>query len=408
LTVTEYARIEKVAGSNEYYYVFTLDHIEPHYLGDDVEVIFTAKYAIPEWNGSEWVAGTPVTVSEKTTYSVKDYCERQLGRTATELGYINEDGTENTTAYNAFRTLLCNVLNYGAAYQTYRNYKTDALVNDILAENNWTDSKDYSTMEGTIPQKAKDNYNGTKNPEFRLYSSAVKFGSENAMGFLIYGKDLSNYGEDWTLVEIEVSNGDTYKFTKTNLPNYGSNVDYFKAMAPTIKASQYDLSYTVKIYAPTVNENGEYVAATEPNETYVYTMENYVAGLLAIEDETDKRPPMAAALWNYATAVSFYVNPDKNVGGDTSEDVYLDTDNIFDADIWDKIQSESGTVNPDNPDADGDGIPDSWVRLNISAGLARLLSYFNPLLSNFFGFTIYGHTDGFYYAVPDAYWESIK
>ncbi len=391
-------------------YYFMLDDIKPHYLGDDVEVIFTAKYAIPEWvedeNGvGSWVVPTDethwMTVSEMTTYSVKAYCERQLGRTMAELGYADEE------SYNAFRTLLCNVLEYGAQYQIYRNYKNteDALVNKYLKDNELT-ATDFSTMEGTIPKKAEkaDIYVGTRNPEFYIYSSAVQFGSENAMGFILYGKDISKYvdanGEDLILAKIMVSNGQEYTFTRSNLPYYGNNTDFFKAVTDTISANEYRYSYVLSVYAPVDNGDGTYSQAEEPNEVYTYNMEYFVAGLLAINDN---RAELAKALWNYAMAVEAYQGPTEELPDDPNDGISLDTDNIFDSAIWDKIKEESGEVDPDNPDADGDGIPDGYVRLNISAGLARLLSYFNPILRWLFGFTIveYPTGSGVYYAAPN-------
>ena len=391
-------------------YYFTLDDIKPHYLGDDVEVIFTAKYAIPEWvedeNGvGSWVVPTDethwMTVSEMTTYSVKAYCERQLGRTMAELGYTDE------SIYNAFRTLLCNVLEYGAQYQIYRNYKTDALVNDYLATNNLT-VKDYTnpaTEEGKyVPVKLENNLAGTANPEFKLYSAAVTFGSENAVGFIVYGADITKYDPEWKVAEIFVTGANdyvkSYTYKVKDLTVYANNENYYKLSTDAISANEYRNTYTVSIYTP-VNDNGTYSEATEPNQVYTYNMETFVARLMALEN--DARSPLAKALWNYAMAVEEYKGPTEELPDDPNDGISLDTDNIFDSAIWDKIKEESGEVDPDNPDADGDGIPDGYVRLNISAGLARLLSYFNPILSWLFGFTIveYPTGSGVYYAAPN-------
>lgn len=72
----------------------------------------------------------------------------------------------------------------------------------------------------------------------------------------------------------------------------------------------------------------------------------------------------------------------------------MDTDNIFDPDIWEDIQGES--ANKPNTDNDNDGVPDSWVKLNISDTLARIISIFNPILRGIFGFEIVEYQDAWY------------
>ena len=125
-------------------------------------------------------------------------------------------------------------------------------------------------------------------------------------------------------------------------------------------------------------------------------MESFVKGLL---NSTDNRADLVKALWDYAYAALQYQNPESS-DDDTTGGITLDTDNIFDADVWDKIETDSN-YDPENPytDTDGDKIPDSWVKLNISSSLARLLSIFNPLIRSFFEFEL-AQVGGVWYARP--------
>ncbi len=56
----------------------------------------------------------------KEYYSVKEYCERQISRTAEQLGLTE-------TQYNALKTLLANMLVYGSEAQKYKDYNVSEL-----------------------------------------------------------------------------------------------------------------------------------------------------------------------------------------------------------------------------------------------------------------------------------------
>ena len=86
-------------------YVFKFSGIAPHQMGDEITYTLHATYD-----------GEPVS-SQAKTYSILTYCNY----------YLTGDN-------EALKTLLVDTLNYGAAAQNYKNYKTDALVNADLSE----------------------------------------------------------------------------------------------------------------------------------------------------------------------------------------------------------------------------------------------------------------------------------
>ena len=94
----------KVVGG---YYTYSYAKIGPHMMKDNVKTIITAEY-----NGEVYTI--------EYDYSVYQYCTTQLAKY-----YSNE-------AERSLCVLLVDILNYGAATQNYRGYKTDDLANAAL------------------------------------------------------------------------------------------------------------------------------------------------------------------------------------------------------------------------------------------------------------------------------------
>ncbi len=89
------------------YYVFVFDHIAPHLMAETIEATLTAT-----------CEGAPCAGQTKS-YSVATYCYNTLGTYASD-------------EYAALRTLLVDLLNYGAQSQIYSKHKTDTLANARL------------------------------------------------------------------------------------------------------------------------------------------------------------------------------------------------------------------------------------------------------------------------------------
>lgn len=100
-------------------YVFKFPNIAPNQMNDTIRATLYATY-----NGVEYASAT-------REYSVAEYCYSML-----ELYSADE--------YAELRTLLVDLLHYGAASQTYTGYRTDALVNASLtaAQLQWGTSEE--------------------------------------------------------------------------------------------------------------------------------------------------------------------------------------------------------------------------------------------------------------------------
>lgn len=111
-TITEYTEADGK-------YVFAFDGVTPQYLTEGVSV---AVYA----NEGE-------NVAVMAAYSIMDYCNDLLEKSAEELGV-------SAAKYEAMQTLVVDLLNYGAAAQVYTNTNTDTLANEGLSEDMKTKS----------------------------------------------------------------------------------------------------------------------------------------------------------------------------------------------------------------------------------------------------------------------------
>ena len=101
-------KVSKYTVSGDYY-VFDFTNIAPHQIGDTVYATLYATY-----DGKEYA-------SEVKEYGVSAYCYNMLGK------YTADE-------YAELRTLLVDLLNYGAQSQIYMDYNTDKLVNEALTD----------------------------------------------------------------------------------------------------------------------------------------------------------------------------------------------------------------------------------------------------------------------------------
>ena len=133
--------VDTVVGENsgDGTFVFTYRGIGAQYLGKNVDV--TVKYN----TGSE----TEVVYAQKTL-SVKDILTGYRNSSAIALGI-------SPAAFEKIKTLSADILNYGAAAQTYTKVDTSALVNAGLAESDYT-TVDFKNLTGELPAKGDLNF----------------------------------------------------------------------------------------------------------------------------------------------------------------------------------------------------------------------------------------------------------
>lgn len=159
-------------------YVFSFRNIAPNQINDTLTATLYATF-----DGADYS-------SEPKVYSVSEYCYSMLGEYT--------DGQ-----YAELRTLLVDLLNYGAASQVYTGYKTDALVNASLTDTQlqWGTSGDpvlesvLNTTYKTVEAPAAVWKGGSLYLQDTV-AMRFKFTAEDADGLSVI---IESGGKAWTL-----------------------------------------------------------------------------------------------------------------------------------------------------------------------------------------------------------------
>ncbi|MBE6601999.1 MAG: hypothetical protein E7637_05800 [Ruminococcaceae bacterium] len=253
------------AANGEYVYAFR--GVAPQTLGDNIK--------------AELILGDEV-LAVRDTYSVKTYCTRMLSKTAAQLGLSDEK-------YAALRTLIIDLLEYGAAAQVYRDHNVDALVNEGITG--------ASTFE---PLTKTDKYvTASGHADVKLTTLGVYFDYVNALyvDFLAPGMTEST-------CYIKVTNktaGGSKIYYLSDCTLRSSN-QYNLIMDP-IFATDFDDVYSIELYAP--NESGTVVAQQYVEysiASYVYSMQNKTTDGVNLT----AMAKLARATYNYGIAASEY------------------------------------------------------------------------------------------------------
>lgn len=215
-------------------YVFPYRNIAPHRIGDMVTATLYAKYE------------GELYCSESRDYSVATYCYSMLDKCSGEQ-------------YAKFRTLLVDMLHYGAKAQEYAAYRTDALCNAALTEEQlaWG-TKDCREL---VSVQNKE-YVPVENPTVLWKGAGLNLRESVAIRFKIEAESyedlvvkFSMAGKEWTV----------------GAESFDHRKDGCYVFFRGLNAAQ--MSETV--YA-TVYRNGEQVSHTicYSVESYAYNMQN--------------------------------------------------------------------------------------------------------------------------------------
>jgi len=169
-------------------YVYTFANIAPHQMNDTITATITStNYA------GQAVASTK-------TYSIVEYCKNQLN---------------SNTSKSEFTTLIVDLLNYGAASQTYMNYNTDNLANSWLSAT----QKSWATADRAY--ESDKAFSRISNPSVTWKSAGLNLTSAVDMRFRIVTANISGL----SVKAYVPSTGVTY--TIDSFLSNGNNEYYF-------------------------------------------------------------------------------------------------------------------------------------------------------------------------------------
>ena len=239
-------------------YIFTFYNIAPNQMNDTLTAVLYATY------DGEVYASAP------RDYSVAQYCYTQLDKYSAD-------------AYAEFRTLLVDLLNYGAASQLYTGYNTGNLVNANLTETqkSWAtaEKRTYNNVQTTKYETIDNPTVSWKGGGLVLNDSVTmrfKFATDNTEGLTF---KVQSGGKTWTITEF-TTEGDV-------------NYIYFNGL----HAGQMSQEVFITAY-----RNGAAVS-----NTVRYSIESYAAAKEA-DTETAYLAELVIAMMKYGDSAKAYIS----------------------------------------------------------------------------------------------------
>ena len=234
-TRTEYKTLQIDPVLNGNYYYFTLTGMTAVMMGDEVEaILYMTK-------------GGGIYRSATDYYSVAEYAYAQLNK---------------SNATYKLKALCANLLQYGAAAQTYKNYRTDALVHlDMTLEH-----MEYMTDLGSVTFNNNNSYiEDLASPTVAWQGKSLILDSKITIRYVIntsgYSGNLSNLSLRLSYLDYS---GKQKTVTLTNLQPYGSNSNWYsfdfdgllaaelrQVVSATVYAGNVQVSKTLKYSADT-------------------------------------------------------------------------------------------------------------------------------------------------------------
>lgn len=233
-------------------YVFSFTGIAPQLLGENIK--------------AELMSGDTV-LNTKDNFSVESYCKNLIA-------------SESSSA--ALKTLCADVLAYGAAAQTYKNYKTDALVK---AANAGTPSA-FEAIENSGFAFTDGEVEG-----YKLKSANLWFNNANKLCFKFTAASTEN------LVLKVTKDGAVKEYTSADFVSMGNNE--YAVFTDEIYATEFDTEF-----------KAELVKGEQTCGTVTYSVKAYVAHWQ--NSENTAMANLAKALYNYGKSAKAYQATQQN------------------------------------------------------------------------------------------------
>lgn len=250
--VTDYKETDK-------YYVFSYKGINPQLMNDNVTAVLHAKNKSEEYTSPEKIM------------SVKEYAYTMLDR------YSDDE-------HSKLRTLLVDLLNYGAAAQIYAGYQTDNLVNSDLTDV----QKDWASKDTTEFKNIRNlNYKTISNPTAEWKTCSLVLKNSIMVKVKFSAKDVEN-----KTVEIVLKNA-KFTYNKDDFVNNGDGTYYVYCNELFANELSDDLLFTIY-------ENG-----VPCSNTMLFSVESYAR---LVRDNYKDKPldKMTTAMMLYGNSAKAY------------------------------------------------------------------------------------------------------
>lgn len=230
--ITEYKQ-------NGDYYVFSYKGINPQLMNDEITAVLHAKNGNKEYT------------SPQKVMSVKEYAYTMLDRYSAD-------------EHSKLRTLLVDLLNYGAMAQKYVGYKTDNLVNSDLTD---TQKSWASKNTGDFKNIRDFNFKTISNPSVQWNACGLVLNNSIMIRAKFSAKDIENKTVEFAFRNTKfvydkndfVNNGDGtyYVYCNELFAHELSNEIFITVCENGIPCSN-TMRFSVESYASTVQQSSEY------------------------------------------------------------------------------------------------------------------------------------------------------
>jgi len=215
-------------------YAFMFLDIAPHKMNDTIYATLHATY-----EGQD-------VASQTREYSVATYCYSMLSEYSADT-------------YAEFRTLLVDLLNYGAESQKYMSYKTDALVNAELTET----QKGWGTSEmRELVSVMNKQYEIAETPDVLWKGATLILGDSITMRFKVQSEDLSGFE-----LKIHSQSSRTWTLTPEEFEAISTEDNMYYVYFNGLKAGEMSEPIYLTFY------NGD----TKVSDTVCYSVESYAS-----------------------------------------------------------------------------------------------------------------------------------
>lgn len=265
--------VDGVETEDEGVYVYAFQKVAPQCMGDNIK--------------AELILGDTV-LDVKEEYSVKTYCENTLAKNAAELELSAEK-------YAALRTLIADMLEYGAKAQIYRGYKTDVLVNEGITGQSEFVELNPDDCDEILEQSGSFTLTGVE-----FVSAGMYFDYYNALYVKFNAPNVSDSNFRVRLKDGEENILATYKLSDCQLISEENNT--YLLVLPALYATQFEDFYIIELCKYSSR-------ATTMQWSLNYGVSSYVCAKQNKTDGNGDLTPMAElarATYNYGLSATAY------------------------------------------------------------------------------------------------------
>lgn len=254
-------------------YVYAYQKVAPQCMGDNIK--------------AELILGDAV-LDVKEEYSVKTYCENTLAKSAAELELSAEK-------YAALRTLIADMLEYGAKAQIYKGYKTDSLVNvGITGQSEFVELNPEDCDE-ILEQSGNFTLTGVE-----FISAGVYFDYYNTLYVKFNAPNVSDSNFRVRLKDVDENILATYKLSDCQLISEENNT--YLLVLPALYATQFEDFYIIELCKYSSRATTMQWSLNYGVSSYVCAKQNKTDG----NGELTSMAELARATYNYGLSATAY------------------------------------------------------------------------------------------------------